>query len=77
MNYDDFQRTLARRIKELRIENNLTQEAISGLAMGVRVYQRIESGKGSPSLKSLFLIARTLNIHPAKLFEFPVDYEED
>ena len=76
MDYEEFQRKVSQRIKDLRLKHNLTQEEIAGLEMGVRVYQRIESGGGAPSLKSLFLIAKSLKMHPKELLDFPVQFEE-
>lgn len=76
MDYEEFQRRVSQRIKELRLEYDLTQEEVAGLEMGVRVYQRIESGNGAPSLKSLFLIAKSLKLHPKELLDFPLQFEE-
>jgi len=33
----------------MRLKKGLTQEELTGLEIGLRVYQRIESGNGSPS----------------------------
>ncbi|MFB5651559.1 helix-turn-helix domain-containing protein [Leptospira wolffii] len=49
------------------MENNLTQEQVSGLNMGVRTYQKIESGINAPNLESLFKIATALGVHPREL----------
>jgi transcriptional regulator with XRE-family HTH domain len=58
------------------MKHKLTQEEIASLEMGVRVYQRIENGNGSPSLKSIFFIAKSLKLHPKDLFDFPVKYDD-
>lgn len=49
----------------------MTQEAVSGLELGVRNYQRIESMEGLPSLKSLLIIADALGVHPKELLDVP------
>jgi len=67
MDYGAFQKLLGKRIKELREAKGLTQEEVSGLEMGVRVYQRIESGQTSATLRSLFKIAHALEIQPREL----------
>jgi len=73
MDYKTFQKRVSDRIKALRTEKGITQEEISGLEMGVRVYQRIESGKGSPSLESLFKIAQALGTHPKELLNVSME----
>lgn len=73
MNYPLFKQTVCRKIKELRLEKGLTQEEISGLNMGVRTYQKIESGESAPSLESLYIIAETLGVHPKELLNIPLD----
>jgi len=67
MDYEVFQKNVSKRIKELRLVKKMTQEEVSGLEMGVRVYQRIESGEGAPNLLSLFRIAAALGVHPKDL----------
>ncbi|MDV6237147.1 helix-turn-helix transcriptional regulator [Leptospira ellisii] len=73
MDYPLFKQSVCKRIKELRLEKGLTQEEISGLNMGVRTYQKIESGESAPSLESLFIIAETLGLHPKELLNVPMD----
>lgn len=69
MDYATFQKRVCARIRRLRLEKEMTQEEVSGLELGVRVYQRIESGKGSPSLKSIFKIADALGVHPKDILD--------
>ncbi|MGJ4747294.1 helix-turn-helix domain-containing protein [Leptospira sp. SA-E8] len=76
MDYSAFKKKVSKRIKELRIEKKLTQEAISGLAMGVRTYQKIESGVNAPNLESIFLIATALGVHPKELLNVSITSEE-
>lgn len=76
MDYDSFQKNVSRRIKQFRLDKKLSQEEVSGLEMGVRVYQRIESGDGAPSLKSLFRIAKALGVHPKELLNISMTDEK-
>lgn len=52
---------IGRRIRDARIDHNLTQEAVF-LAVPVSrsYYQEIESGQGNPTLVTLILIARAI-----------------
>ena len=59
------------RIKEYRIERNLTQERLAEL-VGVRRETIIflEQGKYNPSLKLAYNVARALGVHINELFIF-------
>jgi transcriptional regulator with XRE-family HTH domain len=52
---------IGRRIRDARMDHNLTQEAVF-LAVPVSrsYYQEIESGQGNPTLVTLILIARAI-----------------
>jgi transcriptional regulator with XRE-family HTH domain len=67
MDYDAFLIQMGKRIKELRLQRQLSQEEVSGLDMGVRVYQRIEQGQTNANLRTLFKIAMALNVQPRDL----------
>jgi transcriptional regulator with XRE-family HTH domain len=62
---------LAKRIKELREEQDITQEEFS-YRSGLSLSQiaRIETVKGNPTVSTLFTIARALKIRPKELFDF-------
>lgn len=53
----------AKRLKELRLENNYTQTDVAG-KIGVRQqsYARYESGSGEPNLETLVTIAKIFNV---------------
>ncbi len=53
----------AKRLKELRSENNYTQNFIA-LKLGIRQqsYARYESGVGEPNLDTLVAIAKLFNV---------------
>lgn len=54
---------LAKRLKEIRTLNSLTQRQIS-LKLGIteRNYQRYETGEGLPKLSTLIVLANIFNI---------------
>ncbi len=56
-----YQRLVARiasNVKKLRISNGLTQEQMVEHGFNYRHYQKIESGKHSPSLYTLYRLAK-------------------
>lgn len=55
--------TFAKRLKELRLENNYTQTRMAE-QLGIRQqsYVRYEMGTGEPSLETLVAIAKLLNV---------------
>ena len=70
MTYDEFKLKVAARLKEIRVSRGLTQEEISGLDIHVRSYQKLEAGVNAISLKSVFVLANRLGVHPSELFDF-------
>ncbi|WP_411823335.1 helix-turn-helix domain-containing protein [Leptospira sp. 'Mane'] len=72
MDYVTFQEKVCKKIKDLRLEKKMTQEEVSGLEMGVRAYQRIESGGNAPNLQSLFKIANALGVHPREILNVSI-----
>lgn len=60
---NEILKTIGTKVKLKRSEMKMTQEEIAKLTeLGSRSYQRIEAGKISPNLKSIFKISKTLNI---------------
>lgn len=58
----EIQRALASRIRQRRLEKNLTQDELASRSgVSLASYRRFES-TGEISLKSLILVAKTLNI---------------
>ncbi|PJZ39971.1 hypothetical protein CH370_18785 [Leptospira kmetyi] len=74
MEFVKFKSLVANKIKEIRLKKKITQEGAAGLKIGVRTYQRIESGETSPNIESIFIIARNLGVHPKEIFD--VNLEE-
>ena len=62
-------RTLGKKIRKLRKENNLTQEKLAEQLRISTVYMGyLERGKGQPSLKLLMKIARKFSVKVEDLF---------
>jgi transcriptional regulator with XRE-family HTH domain len=66
-------RNLAKRVKELRRKNGLSQEVLtenSGLSL--RTIQRIENGETQPTGDTLKRIAKALNVTPNELVDWAI-----
>jgi transcriptional regulator with XRE-family HTH domain len=62
---------LGKNIKRIRRNKNLTQEKLAEMVKVTPKYiQYIESGKRSPSLKSLYKIAKALDVQVKDLMPF-------
>ncbi|MBK8397014.1 MAG: helix-turn-helix transcriptional regulator [Leptospiraceae bacterium] len=60
---------IGQRIKRIRIEKGFTQEGLEEGDDGIsyRTIQNIESGKSSPTLNTLYRIAKKLNVTVTEL----------
>ena len=65
---DALHRAFGRVLKDLRVERGMSQETL-GFASGFhRTYiSQLERGQKSPSLQTLFDLARALNVRPTDL----------
>lgn len=67
----ELKKLLGKRIKEIRVERNLTQEDLSELTeIGASSISKIESGHFHPTDENLERIAKALNVEPYKLYMF-------
>ena len=65
----ELKKLLGKRIKEIRVAKNLTQEQLSELTdIGASSISKIESGIYHPSDENLERIAKALKIEPYKLY---------
>lgn len=64
------QQTFGANLRRLRLQQNLTQEFLSHRA-GVHwtLPGQVERGERNPTLKTILLLARGLNLPPAALFQ--------
>ncbi|MGW4784255.1 helix-turn-helix domain-containing protein [Streptomyces sp. NPDC004230] len=59
---------IGRRIRDVRTDNNLTQEQVFlGAGLSRSFYQQIEGGLANPSLETLLRIARVIGVPIAEL----------
>ncbi|MBR1753464.1 helix-turn-helix transcriptional regulator [bacterium] len=67
----DIKQKLGRRIKELRLQRNISQEYMAEkLDVNPSHYSRIETGYSYPRAENLDKICEILNVLPKDLFDF-------
>lgn len=67
----ELKKLLGKRIREIRVVRNLTQEDLSELTeIGASSISKIESGHFHPTDENLERIAKALNVEPYKLYMF-------
>ena len=70
----DLQKSIGRRISEIRLKNNQTQQDIEFLTgMDSAEISKYENGKRNLTLKTLMRFASALQVHPKELFDFDFD----
>jgi transcriptional regulator with XRE-family HTH domain len=69
MEYTAILQSIVQNIKKIRESRDMSQESVAGLELSLRIYQKIESGQGMPSLKTLLIIADALGVHPKDLLD--------
>lgn len=69
MEYDEYIKKLGKKIKDIRVSKEITQEGMEDGNGGIsyRTVQDIENGQSNPSVKSIFKIARKLEIELSDL----------
>ena len=67
----ELKKLLGKRIREIRVARNLTQENLSELTdIGASSISKIESGHFHPTDENLERIAKALKVEPYKLYMF-------
>ena len=67
----EIKKLLGKRIKEIRVLRNLTQEDLSELTdIGTSSISKLESGHFHPTDENLEKIAKALKVEPYKLYMF-------
>lgn len=65
-----LQRRIASRLRELRLERGLTQEAVASRAgLALRHLQKIEAAQVNLTIESLAKVAAALRVEPKELLE--------
>lgn len=67
--YEAILSRIAKNVLRLREKHNLTQEDMLEFGLERRWYQRIESGKHSPSLPTLYRLAEIFNVDISEFFK--------
>lgn len=69
----DLQKAIGRRISEIRLKNNQTQQDIEFLTgMDSAEISKYENGKRNLTLKTLMRFTSALQVHPKELFDFDI-----
>ena len=66
--YDALLEKISKNIKKFRHEKEWTQEDMASKGYNYRHYQKLESGSYSPSLQTLFKLAKTFKVDIQDLF---------
>ena len=71
MDFSVFRRKVGRKIRDLRLQRNLTQEDMDEGDSGIpyRTIQNIEAGRSNPSLKTIHKLAKIFQIKPKDLLD--------
>ncbi len=73
MDYDkSYQKVvskIANNIKQLRLKSGITQERMIEYGFNYRHYQKLERGKHSPSLFTLYRLCKIFKVDINKLFD--------
>ena len=73
-----YQELLAKNIKELRLKNNLTQEAFAEkIGLTTNGVSNIERNRYQPTAETIDRICKSFKITPAELLLVPTDSNKD
>jgi transcriptional regulator with XRE-family HTH domain len=73
----DLQKSIGRKISEIRLRNNQTQQDIEFLTgIDSAEISKYENGKRNLTLKTLMKFASALQVHPKELFDFEFDIKK-
>jgi transcriptional regulator with XRE-family HTH domain len=67
--YQRLLRTIAANIRRLRHASELTQEDMMDLGFNYRFFQKLESGRYSPNLRTLHRLARAFKVGIGEFFQ--------
>lgn len=66
--YEDVLSIIAKNIKKHRKQKGLTQEDMMDFGFNYRFYQKLESGKYSPNLQTLFRLSKVFEVQIQNFF---------
>lgn len=67
--FEAYVRAVGKRIRKARWMAGLTQEQVAAQGINYRYYQELERGTRNPSLRTLFLLGRILDVPPSLFLE--------
>jgi transcriptional regulator with XRE-family HTH domain len=68
---EDINVQFGRKLKQLRIENNLTQKELAAkVGLSLSYLHRVEKGYTTISIADMESVSRVLNVNPAMMLEF-------
>lgn len=67
--YVRFLEKLSANIRAFRLKKGLSQEQMAELGFNYRYYQKLESGKYSPSIRTIYKVADALNVTVSELLK--------
>ena len=71
MEFDEYYKNIGKHIKELREKANLTQEQLAEKAgISLDYLGKIEVNINKLGLKTVFKLAKALNVHPKEILNF-------
>ena len=71
-----FLRQFSEYLRALRKKRQLSQEDFESLAdTPTSQIGRFERGERAPTILTLLILSRALEVHPKDLLDFPIDYE--
>ena len=73
MDFDRFSNRVGAKVRQARWASNMTQQDLAAAALTFRLLSALERGTGNPTLRTLFTLARKLNVSVKEL----VDVEGD
>ena len=73
MDFDRFSKRVGVKVRQARWASGMTQVDLAASALTFRLLSGLERGTGNPTLRTLFLLARKLNVSVKEL----VDVEGD
>jgi len=77
MDENEFKKLFGKRVKELRLLNNLTQEKVSELMwIDPQHFCKMENGSHFPTVKNLLKLAEIFKVEPKDLFSFDNSHKD-
>ena len=67
MKFDVFRSAFGENVRRARRAAHLTLEELAARALTNRLLSAIENGRGNPTLETVFILARTLQVQPHEL----------